>query len=195
MAKEESLLHLHNGQMSYQFGPVSNLKFKSKRNDTSVHEAFRKLKEALCTAPVLAYPDFSKEFYIHCDASNVALGAVISKMHGNRLCPIMFCCRHLAGAETRNSATERELLAIVWASKKFNPYIYGRHSMFITDHQPLVTMKNLREPLGRIGNLFVKLQDLDYTLVYQPGASNYTADFLSRIEANLVDVSFQPTVN
>ena len=83
----------------------SNAKFKKKRNDSSVHEAFRKLKEALCAAPVLAYPDFSKEFYIHCNASNVALGAVISQMHGNKLRPIMFCSRHLTSAETRYSAT------------------------------------------------------------------------------------------
>ncbi|KAH8385738.1 hypothetical protein KR200_005277, partial [Drosophila serrata] len=40
-------------------------------------EAFTKLKEMLCSAPVLRSPDFSKPFYIHCDASNSGVGGVL----------------------------------------------------------------------------------------------------------------------
>ena len=61
--------------------------------------------------------------------------------------------------------TERELLAIVWASKRLNAYIYGRHVIFITDNKQLVTMRSLKEPLGRFGRLFHKIQDIDYTLI------------------------------
>jgi hypothetical protein len=91
----------------------------------------------------------------------------------------MYASRHPCGAESRYSTTERELLAIVWSAKRFNAYIYGRHVRFVTDHEPLVTLKTLKEPNGRIGRLFIKIQDIDYTLTYQPGSRNFTADLLS----------------
>src|SRR2546430_15478915 len=40
-------------------------------------EAFKKLKEALITAPVLIYPNFEKEFILYTDASKIALGAIL----------------------------------------------------------------------------------------------------------------------
>jgi hypothetical protein len=149
------------------------------------------------TAPLLAYPDFKLPFTIQCDASNIAVGAVIGQTFDNKFRPVMYGSRHFTASESRFSATERELLAIVWAAKRFNPYIYGRHATFVTDHQPLVTMRSLKEPMGRIGRLFNKIQDIDYNLVYQPGSSNYTADMLSRpsVEANSVELRVESCLN
>jgi hypothetical protein len=83
------------------------------------------------------------------------------------------------------------------AGKRFNPYIYGRHATFVTDHQPLVTMRSLKEPMGRIGRLFNKIQDIDYNWVYQPGSSNDIADMLSHpsVEANSVELRVESCIN
>lgn len=174
-------------------------KFKAKLNNPTVYEAFNKLKNALISSPVLAYPDFTKPFIIQCDASNSALGAVIGQMVNNRFRPVMYGSRHLTATETRYSATEKELLAVIWSAKRFQPYIYDRYVTFITDHQPLVTMRTLKDPMGRIGRLLNKIQDLDYTLVYQPGSSNVTADFLSRppkeTQVNYLELQLQASVN
>ena len=158
-------------------------KFKAKFKDPVAGQAFERLKQALMSEPVLVYPDFKQQFIIQTDASSVALGAVIGQVNSrnnSKFQPVMFASRHLTDAETRYSTSERELLAIVFAAKRFNVYVYGRHVTFVTDHQPLVSMKNLKDPMGRIGRLLNKIQDLDYSLVYQPGATNYVADFLSR---------------
>ena len=175
----------------------SEKKFKSKSSSNAANEAFEKLKTALTSAPLLAYPDFSLPFTIQCDTSNIAIGAVIGQIINNQFRPVMYGSRYLTSAESRYSATERELLAIVWAAKRFNPYIYGRHVTIVTDHQPLVTMKSLKDPMGRIGRLFHKIQDLDYDLIYQPGSSNYTADLLSRpsIEANSIELRVESCIN
>ena len=175
----------------------SEKKFKSRKNSTKAHESFEKLKTALVSSPLLAFPDFKLPFTIPCDASNVALGAVIGQLVNQKFHPVMYGSRHLTAAESRYSTTERELLAIVWAAKRFNAYIYGRHVTFITDHQPLVTMRSLKEPMGRIGRLFYKIQDLDYDLIYQPGSSNYTADMLSRpgVAVNSIELRVESCVN
>ena len=54
----------------------------TKEQDT----AFQKLKMSISKETMLNYPDFSKEFKIHTDASDKQLGAVIAQ-HGK---PIVF---------------------------------------------------------------------------------------------------------
>ena len=137
----------------------SNAKFKSKNKLSAAKVAIEKLKNALATAPapVIAYPDFTLPFIICSDAFNVAVGAVLGQIVDNKYKPVMYASRHLTGAESRYSTTVREVLAIVWSAKRFNAYIYGRHVRFVTDHEPLVTVKTLKEPNGRIGRLFKKI--------------------------------------
>lgn len=162
----------------------SEAKFKAKKDSAKAVEAFEKLKACLMAESILRYPDFTKPFVVQTDASGIAIGAVIGQhrvVNGRKVFfPIMYGSRHLTLAESRWSATERLLLAITWANKKFAAYLFGRHVTYVTDHEPLVTLRELKEPAGRLGRLFNHIQDADYTLVYQPGVLNYTADILSR---------------
>jgi hypothetical protein len=72
-------------------------------------KAFNDMKKIICREVMLAFPDFSKPFVIHTDASHTQLGAVISQ--NNK--PIAFYSRKLNDAQTRYTTTERELLSIV----------------------------------------------------------------------------------
>lgn len=140
---------------------------------------FAKLKQAFITAPILAFPDFTKPFIIHTDASDKGISAVLLQKF-LILRPIAFSGRKLDGAEQRYSTSERELLGIVNGYEENYHYVYGRHIEFFTDHKPLVTMDQLKKPFGRLGRLFHRLAGVDYKLNYIPGAENFLADFLSR---------------
>jgi hypothetical protein len=77
--------------------------------------------------------------------------------------------------------------------------VYGRHTEFYTDHEPLATMNRLKKPLGRLGRLFHRLQDVDHEIVYLPGSLNFLSDFLSRsfdiIESKTNYIDLQSNIN
>ena len=72
-------------------------------------DAFTLMKQTIAKDTLLAFPNFSKPFTIHTDASKVQLGAVISQDER----PIAFYSRKLNPAQTRYTITARELLSIV----------------------------------------------------------------------------------
>jgi len=96
------------------------------------------LKEKLTSAPVLNYPDSSRQFLITTDASDYTIGAVLSQRSVGQDRPIAYASRILNKAEQNYNTIEKELLAIVWAVKHFRPYVYGTKFLIITDHKPLI---------------------------------------------------------
>lgn len=84
-------------------------------------EAFKKLKTLLTSDPILVYPDFERPFTLTTDASDFALGAVLSQNNH----PIAYISRTLNKHERNYATIEKELLAIVWATQQFRPYLFG----------------------------------------------------------------------
>jgi transposase InsO family protein len=146
--------------------------------------SFEKCKDLLTNDPILQYPDFSRDFILTTDASNVALGAILSQGTIGADKPICYASRTLIESELNYSTIEKELLAIVWATKYFRPYLFGRKFRIVTDHKPLQWVMNLKEPSSRLPRWKLKLSEYDYTVVYKKGRSNTNADALSRIEIN-----------
>ena len=91
------------------------------------------IKNMLSKETLLRYPDFSKEFKLHTDASKKQLGAVVAQ-DGK---PIAFYSRRLTDAQTRYTTTERELLAIVETLKEFRSILLGQRIVVHTDHKNL----------------------------------------------------------
>ena len=80
--------------------------------------AFKTLKQALITAPVLGYPNFNKPFILACDASGSAIGYILSQLgDDNKEHVIGYGGRALTNTEKNYSVTEQELLALVSAIK------------------------------------------------------------------------------
>ena len=116
-----------------------------------MYNGFPGTQGGLTTPPVLAFPQFDREFLLATDASDSAIGAVLSQVDDNGTEKVIaYWSRQLTKAERNYSTIEREALAIVKAVKEFYPYLYGHDFILQTDHQPLVHMNNLRDVGGRV---------------------------------------------
>ena len=148
---------------------------------TECDESFKQLKQALVTAPVIAYPDFNKEFTITTDACGTGVGAVLSQLgEDGREKVIAYASRVLNKHERNYTITELECLGVVFGIKQFRPYVYGTKFKVHTDHSALKWLLNLKDPSGRLGRWALKLQECDMEVHYKPGTSIPQADALSR---------------
>jgi hypothetical protein len=164
--------------------PLAKLTSKTAKWEWTIahQEAFAKAKQIVSREVMLAFPDFSKPFDIHTDASHTQLGAVISQAGR----PIAFYSRKLNPAQTRYTTTERELLAIVETLKEYRNILLGHTIRVYTDHQNL-TYKNFTTE--RVMRWRLILEEYGPELIYTPGHTNTVADALSRLEIAAV----QPT--
>ena len=145
--------------------------------------AFERLKAKLTSQPILQYLDFCKEFVLTTDASNTGLGAVLSQGPLGKDLPIAYASRSLNKAEINYVTSEKELLAIVWATNYFRLYLYGRHFKVVTVHKPLTWIMNVKDPGSRLLRWRIQLEEFDYETVYKKGSLNTNADALSRINS------------
>ena len=103
--------------------PIVSLTRKNKNKDKKIiweedqQILFNLLKQKLMNAPILKFPDYSKEFIIETDALSVGLGAVLAQEYevDNSLInfPIAYASRSLSKAERNYSVTDQEGLAVV----------------------------------------------------------------------------------
>ncbi|CAJ2658505.1 unnamed protein product [Trifolium pratense] len=142
------------------------------------YKAFESLKKSLTTAPVLALPDFSKEFIIECDASGGGIGAIL--MQSKR--PIAYFSKALGVRNLAKSAYEKELMAVVLAIQHWRPYLIGRKFTVSTDQKSLKQLLQQRMVTADQQNWAAKLLGYDFEIVYKPGKLNKGADALSRID-------------
>ena len=159
--------------------------------------AFNDLKDVLCSAPVLAPLDYSKPWIIDCDASDNALGAILSQAGGYGIeHPMYYYSRTFNTAESNYSTTDRECLAVVAGMKKFRVYVLGGEILIRTDHSAVRQLLNNAENTGRYARWVLVLSEFDFTLKYRPGGKHGNADGLSRmtpaVRENLEDIDDEP---
>lgn len=159
-------------------------------SQTAEH-AFRELKKAMVTAPVLSLPDFSEEFVIETDASGAGIGAVLMQRHH----PIAFLSKALAPKHQGLSTYEKELLALVMAVTKWRSYLLGRHFVIRTDHHSLKYLVEQRLVTPVQQKWLTKLLGFDYEIRYKKGAENVAADALSRVTSAQVAIAAVTFVN
>lgn len=162
--------------------------------DQKCQNAFETLREKIISPPILQYPNFSEQnhFVIQTDASNYAIGAILSNKDGR---PIAYASRSLNKAEKNYPVIEKELLAIVWAVKYFRPYLFGRYFKIQTDHRPLIYLFNMKDPSSRLMKFRLALEEYEFDVEYIKGSNNAAADALSRISLNELKEMHESVIN
>ena len=96
------------------------------------------------------------------------------------LFPCAYHSRKLAGAELRYPVIEKEALSIVNACQVFRSYLIGVRFVLLTDHKPLIAIKQAASRNSRVYRWSLSLKDLNFEVNYVPSYKNTIADYLSR---------------
>ena len=156
---------------------------------TSDHqEAFDKLKLALTTAPVLAYPDYTKPFVLEMDASLKGLGTVLSQEDDDGNFHVTSYASHTLKPYERSmhnySSAKLELLVLKWSMcKKFRDYLIGSKFTVLTDNHPLTYVCTSGLGASQI-HWLSDLMLFEFDIKYGAGKSNQVADALSQWPVN-----------
>ena len=148
---------------------------------------FNDMKNCLCDLSLRIFPDMTRPFELHTDASDYALGSVLVQkdLDGTDM-PIEFYSRSFTPAELNYTVYEKECLAVVTSVKKFNTYLAGRHFEIFTDHRAIESLLTIKEHTRRIARWTMTLAEYDFTATYRKGSHNLDADALSRLFSSTV---------
>jgi len=142
--------------------------------------AFQKLKKVLTSSPVLAMPSESGTFILDTDASNLAIGSVLSEKVNGEERVVAYASRNLSKAEVNYCVTRKELLAVVYFTKYFKHYLLGRRFTIRTDHAALQWLRRIPEPVGQQARWIGFLEEFEYDICHRAGSRHANADAMSR---------------
>ena len=115
------------------------------------------------------------------DASDYAMGAVLSQVWDDGEHPVAFESRKMNPAEQNYPTHEKELLAVIHALRTWRHYLLGRKFTIVSDHHSLKFLQTQPQLSRRQARWLELLAEFDYEIVHRPGKSNVVADALSRL--------------
>ena len=131
----------------------------------------------------MAHANPSKPFIIETDASDFALGAILSQyQEDNLLHPVAFYSRKFTSHEINYDIYDKELLAIITAFEQWRQYLHGaQHQILVfCDHKNLQYFTTTRILNRRQARWSLFLSDFDFKISYRPGSEQGKSDALSR---------------
>jgi hypothetical protein len=147
-------------------------------------KSFDTLKHLLTTAPILGYPMDGEMFIIDTDASNVAVGAVLSQVQNDVEKVIAYGTKTLSESQQNYCTTKRELFAVFhFVTVKFRNYVLGRKFLLRTDHCSLTWLMNFKQHDQLLNRWVMALATYSnrWILQHRAGKSHGNADGMSRI--------------
>nr|GEV79445.1 reverse transcriptase domain-containing protein [Tanacetum cinerariifolium] len=121
-------------------------------------------------------------FELMCDASDFAIGAVLGQHQDKHFRPIHYTSKTMTEAESNYTTTEKEMLAVVYAFKKFRSYLIKNKSIVYTDHSALKYLFAKKDFKARLLRWVLLLQEFTFKVIDTKEAENLATDHLSRLE-------------
>ena len=140
------------------------------------------MKSSITSAPVLAIPNDDDPFMVECDASDFAIGAVLSQKQNGKWHPVAFLSKAMNETERNYEIYDKELLAIMTALNDWRQYLLGAKYPFEiwTDHKNLEYFRKPQKLNRRQARWVTELADYHFTLKHKPGKLNGKPDLISR---------------
>jgi hypothetical protein len=158
--------------------PLTNiLHHKSFHWSKEAQQAFDKLKIALTTTPILAFPDFTKTLIVETDACDIGISVVLSQDNH----PIAYFNKGLSAANQKISTYEKDSLAMLMAVDKRRSFLHGNPFVIKIDHQSLCHLQDQTLSTNLQKKAMRKLVDLQLKFAYKKGSENKVVDALSRV--------------
>nr|GEV75810.1 reverse transcriptase domain-containing protein [Tanacetum cinerariifolium]GEV75812.1 reverse transcriptase domain-containing protein [Tanacetum cinerariifolium] len=130
-----------------------------------------------------------------CDASDFAIGVVLGQRMTKHFQPIHYASKTMSEAQIHYTKIEKEMLDVVYAFKKFRPYLVLSKSIVYTDHSSLKYLLSKQDAEPRLLRWVLILQEFDITIHDKKGYENLAADHLSRLENPHKDVLENKDIN
>ncbi|RVW69244.1 Retrovirus-related Pol polyprotein from transposon 17.6 [Vitis vinifera] len=124
-------------------------------------KSFEELKQFLTTAPIVRAPNWKLPFEVMCDASDLAMGAVLGQREDGKPYVIYYASKTLNEAQRNYTTTEKELLAVVFALDKFRAYLVGSSIVVFTDHSALKYLLTKQDAKARLIRWILLLQEFN----------------------------------
>nr|GEU51131.1 reverse transcriptase domain-containing protein [Tanacetum cinerariifolium] len=125
-------------------------------------EAIQTLKRKLTEAPILIAPGWDLPFKLMCDASDFAIGVVLGQHQEKHFRHIHYANKTMSEAELNYTMTEKEMLAVVYAFKKFRSYHIMNKSIVYTDHSALKYLFGKKDSKARLLRWVLLLQEFTF---------------------------------
>ncbi|KAH7551149.1 reverse transcriptase [Bipolaris maydis] len=146
-------------------------------------EAFERIKQIFLEAPVLEMYSPQRPTRVETDASDYALGAVLSQQCTDKKWrPVFYHSRKFSGAELNYDVHDKELLGVVDAFEQWEVYLLGLPDTIevFTDHQNLTSFMTTKKLNRRQVRWAETLAQFDFKITHRAGTLNGAADALSR---------------
>ena len=144
-------------------------------------EKFEELKEYLTTAPIMRAPNWNLPFEVMCDASDLAVGAVLGHRVEGKSYLVYYVCKTLNEAQRNYTTIEKEFLVVVYALDKFLSYLMGSDIIIFTDHSALNYLLTKHNSKARLIRWVLLLKEFNIQIRDKKGVENVVSDHLSRL--------------
>ena len=148
-------------------------------------QAFKDLKRAFTTAPVLAHYDSKLETWVKTNASDFVVAGVLSQMHGKVLKLVAYFSKKMTPAECNYMIYDKELLAIVKSFETWRPELASvspdQPVKVLTDHQNLEVFMTTKQLNCRQARWAEFLSEINFRITYRPGKEGEKPDTLTRL--------------
>ena len=150
--------------------------------DKEQQDAFNELKRLVCTNPVLMIPLDNAPFRVEVDASDYAIGGILSQKVDDKWRPVAYMSQALSETERNYEIYDKEMLAIMKGLAEWRQYLMGvKHKFEIwTDHRNLQYFRKPQDLNRRHASWIIDHTDYDFELIHKLGKTHLKPDILSR---------------